>query len=547
MQTYIHDNGFGPFFCDGVELVRRLFVTVRDEAWQETLPSSWISTVDDSSRMVRVEARHTTPTLDVEWLGSLTLGADDCSGSFEFEAVTRRSMRICRLGLVVLHPLDFMVGSSITARGPQGDHSVTIGPAIAPQPIVDGRPAGMTPGFSSLIVERDAIGRLRLDFEGDLFELEDQRNWGDASFKTYCTPLCVGFPRTLDADTRITQRLRWTFTPAATRVAPPRPPPFRAIRGTLPSLGRAWPEPRSQSPTPAWHHVNLDLRSDSVAIDKLEMIPAPALELSVSDQVPTSALAEFAARMAARRTRLARVLVYGAERPVPSMSEIIRWRRALEEVNLGHAPLLAATCGYFVEFNRGAFALPSVVDGIAFPYAGTIHSDDTASVIENVTTLRDIAATARSLIPGPTLGLAPLALYYPGSPASRTFPLHLIGPWLTAALLQSAAAGLDSVTLDEELVQALPGPLLDLLLHFEGSRVTLLLDEKHPRLHAAELIRRDDRRTLLAVNLDETPMSLPLDQCASCLDPAAIEHYRSLTPKGEFLLPPGSVRRLGRD
>ena len=29
---------------------------------------------------------------------------------------------------------------------------------------------------------------LKLLFEGDLFEMEDQRNWTDASFKTYCTP-----------------------------------------------------------------------------------------------------------------------------------------------------------------------------------------------------------------------------------------------------------------------------------------------------------------------------------------------------------------------
>src|SRR4029079_9182209 len=27
-----------------------------------------------------------------------------------------------------------------------------------------------------------------IHFEGDQFEMEDQRNWSDASFKTYCTP-----------------------------------------------------------------------------------------------------------------------------------------------------------------------------------------------------------------------------------------------------------------------------------------------------------------------------------------------------------------------
>ena len=31
-------------------------------------------------------------------------------------------------------------------------------------------------------------------FEGDVFETEDQRNWTDASFKTFCTPLRLPFP-----------------------------------------------------------------------------------------------------------------------------------------------------------------------------------------------------------------------------------------------------------------------------------------------------------------------------------------------------------------
>jgi hypothetical protein len=31
-------------------------------------------------------------------------------------------------------------------------------------------------------------------FAGDLFEMEDQRNWTDASYKTFCTPLAQPYP-----------------------------------------------------------------------------------------------------------------------------------------------------------------------------------------------------------------------------------------------------------------------------------------------------------------------------------------------------------------
>jgi len=41
--------------------------------------------------------------------------------------------------------------------------------------------------------------RWTISFEGDVFETEDQRNWTDASFKTYCPPLRLPYPRPFEA------------------------------------------------------------------------------------------------------------------------------------------------------------------------------------------------------------------------------------------------------------------------------------------------------------------------------------------------------------
>ena len=46
-----------------------------------------------------------------------------------------------------------------------------------------------------------------LTMRGDIFEMEDQRNWSDASFKTYCTPLALPFPVEIDAGTAVTQEV----------------------------------------------------------------------------------------------------------------------------------------------------------------------------------------------------------------------------------------------------------------------------------------------------------------------------------------------------
>ena len=44
------------------------------------------------------------------------------------------------------------------------------------------------------IAHPTAGGEIVIRFEGDLWEMEDQRNWTDASYKTYSTPLRPPYP-----------------------------------------------------------------------------------------------------------------------------------------------------------------------------------------------------------------------------------------------------------------------------------------------------------------------------------------------------------------
>jgi D-apionolactonase len=194
MDDLIRPNGFGPFHRQGVEIVRRVFVTVRDREWREISPTYWNCTVNEPLQTTVVEARHVSELVDFTWAGTLEVSTDSRSVRFAFEGEVQRTMEMCRLGLIVLHAVETMVGARITALGPQGRETLVVAPTIAPQPMVEGMPAAMLQPFSSLTIERVDIGSIELHFSGDLFEIEDQRNWGDASFKTYCTPL-KGFPR----------------------------------------------------------------------------------------------------------------------------------------------------------------------------------------------------------------------------------------------------------------------------------------------------------------------------------------------------------------
>jgi hypothetical protein len=54
--------------------------------------------------------------------------------------------------------------------------------------------------------------------EGDAFEMEDQRNWSDASYKTYVRPLALPWPYTLPAGESVRQTI--TLTLAGTPATP---------------------------------------------------------------------------------------------------------------------------------------------------------------------------------------------------------------------------------------------------------------------------------------------------------------------------------------
>src|SRR5699024_8620095 len=106
--------------------------------------------------------------LDLEARGSVL--------TIALELTTARDLLTNRAGLVVLHP-PALAGSELTVVHSSGDTTHTRFPSdIAPhQPAVD-------------IVSLESRG-VRVAFEGDTFEMEDQRNWTDASYKTYSRPL----------------------------------------------------------------------------------------------------------------------------------------------------------------------------------------------------------------------------------------------------------------------------------------------------------------------------------------------------------------------
>ena len=85
--------------------------------------------------------------------------------------------------------------------------------AIAPQYLIDGEIKPVAPFNNMRAVRYEVTSGVEAEvrFEGEIFEMEDQRNWTDASYKTYGTPLSEPFPVEVAAGTKISQRVTLTL------------------------------------------------------------------------------------------------------------------------------------------------------------------------------------------------------------------------------------------------------------------------------------------------------------------------------------------------
>ena len=160
----------------------------------------------------------------------------------EFEPETE--FRTSRTGFVVLHPVEGVAGEACSITHSDGTVEETAFPGL----IMPLQP------FYDIAAMRHRVSPgvwLTCAFEGaDPWETEDQRNWTDASYKTYYRPLALPFPYTLAAGERLRQVATLTIEGA---LWPWRPGRAATRRSRSPSV--AQPErtcPKSGSASPTW-------------------------------------------------------------------------------------------------------------------------------------------------------------------------------------------------------------------------------------------------------------------------------------------------------
>jgi hypothetical protein len=403
-----------------LELMRRIYVAIRDVNWN-TIPAETTNLAIDAADdrfQIQFDALHRDGALALRWHASIE-GKPEGIIEYALDGVAESDFRYCRIGFCVLHPLEGMVGSPYRAVTPGGIISGVLPELIAPQLMENGLEKPMFPSFSCLTVDTSAGISISTEFEGDLFEMEDQRNWTDGSFKTYGTPISLGYPHHAIAGQTFHQKVSVTVTlPKATKQAKrsEEQKPIRLFLGdktdlVLPRIGFGMAShgqehgDRETELLSRLHpdHLKAELHlRDAAWPGELERAitaaqqTGAALELAVFlGDDSEAALQRLASRIG--KAPVARVIVFH-ETEARMGTTSPRWmqlvRRHLEDVLPG-TPLMGGTNGNFAELNRQPPDV-SMMDGVCYTSNPQVHAWDERSLVEAIEGQGDTVVTARS-------------------------------------------------------------------------------------------------------------------------------------------------------
>jgi len=415
LTLVLSDGAVRRLSWHGTEVIRGIACPVRDANW-----ATYVSVLADEK---------VTESPNEFEISQVRLVADGAlrvhlvfKGNSDGTFIATTEMSACdefitnRAGFTLLHPLQDVVGTPLSIIHPSGSVTSSHFPLlISPEQVAAGI-AGLRYCVSGIDTE--------ITFQGEVFEMEDQRNWCDASFKTYCRPLSLPIPYRLSAGEirrqEIHVRLAGTphgnVTSATTRPAGAIQLQSRA--GTVPHIAvtiddSAIPDHAAQTCAGVMNPRILQLRVTSETAlrvfqcaSKLIFARPPEIELEIivpATGDPEASIASVAAECKKASLTVTRVLALpesylrsyqpAGPWPVgPTPQDLLEpARRSFPGTEIGSGVLT-----YFTELNR-CRPTTAPCDYIGHAVTAVTHAADDRSVIECLEGLSHIYRSAGAL------------------------------------------------------------------------------------------------------------------------------------------------------
>ncbi len=470
--TLLYQNGiissiqFGEY-----EIVQRIYMALRDEFWNTIHPqiTPVLMEKDSSSFRITFKALHREKDINFLWRGELC-GEKDGTIQYSMHGEALSTFKRNRIGFCVLHPLELCAGRACTIRTVDGEiREETFPVFISPfQPFKDIR---------HLSYKISSFGSVSILFEGDTFEMEDQRNWTDASFKTYSTPLSEPFPVTITQGSIIQQKVTLkveSYKPL--RKAVPKPieikiPATAQNLHPLPRIGVSHSLKEQMTPFAAemiqqlsLSHLRIDIEADSSSIiSEMETYANHCMLLGLPSELAIYFTSDYEAEtqliskvLRATQIPVSTFLIYRKDQAVTS-TETISHVSPILRLYSPMALIGSGTDSYFVEINRN-HPNTELLDLLCYSATPQVHTFDNDAIMSNLPgiseTLRTAALFQGKALPAiSTLSLRPRNRFRPrkfGGADPRQQGLFAAS-WLLGALMHCIAAKAASVTFFESI------------------------------------------------------------------------------------------------
>lgn len=422
----LQDGGLRHIRWQGKELLRGIMFLVRDRDWGTLVPDMQEIRRDIGDRIelaYRATYRSGGATLAVDL--AISAGADGIS--LTAKGAPDAAFETNRTGFTILHPAG-VAGCPVTVTHTTGTEETHFPTLIDPwQPFMD---------ITSLTHIREGL-QVSCRMEGDTFEMEDQRQWGDASFKTYNRPLALPWPYDLPAGQEFNQsvHLTWAETNQAGNAAI-----FAGVDAPFPDTAIVVTPDQIDADVPfipqRWLcHLDMSLggiEAQCAAFARLQQrFPQVICDLELVatfDPSVPEAMANVRAAMDNAGFAPDSVLVCPAvdRQSTPPGSE---WPECPPLADI-HAAAKTAFTGmkhgggmvsFFPELNRKR--PPAGLDFISHGLCPIVHAADDLHVMETLETIPHITASARAIIGAAEYRIGPSTIAMRQNPyGSRTIP-----------------------------------------------------------------------------------------------------------------------------
>jgi hypothetical protein len=414
----------------GREMIRAISFIVRDKNWGTYAPQISDFDFQENSNSFRIS--YDASIEDQFRYSAVIIG--DASGSLSFFAKGNAISDFLtnRTGFVILHPIEGVAGAACTVEHVDGAIEETNFPLLI-DPV--------QPMKALRAITHELLPGLKVTcrMEGDTFEMEDQRNWTDASYKTYVRPLALPWPYTIALSEVIDQKVTLTVSGSARDVEsnekrstltigkpisgssmPPlgiglHPKDVEAVEQNVSPIKTAAPSHIICHYDPRSGHNYTDLKRMAALGEKigsdlwLEFV-LPSVENFESDiSVVGRAVADlgnpFSTVMVSPAPDLKCTLPGSPWPPCPPLAACYQAaRKAFPGSRIG-----GGMFSFFTELNRKRPPI-DLLDFVTFTTVAIFHAGDDRSAMEGLESLPYLAKTVRSFIADKPYHVGPSAI-----------------------------------------------------------------------------------------------------------------------------------------